>query len=214
MRLLFISPSFYPATFYGGPIFVNRTLCEVLSERDGVDLKVLTTDADGPHRRLNLQSSEGHRKHEYAINYCRRHLQPDISFALLARLPAMIRRADVVHLNAVYSFTTLPTLMLCRTMKKPLVWSTLGALQRWAGATHARAKRTFERACNALCDGQRMVMHVASSEEENESRLRITNVRGVIIRYGTSIPVMTDRQKTRGPALRLLYIGRLHPIKG
>src|SRR5215831_16412342 len=148
MKLLFISPSFYPATFYGGPIFLNRTLCDAVSARDGVDLQVLTTDADGPHRRINVESSEDDRKQEYTVNYCRRHLQPDISFALLARLPAMIRRAEVVHLNAVYSFTTLPTLMLCRLMKKPVVWSTLGALQRWPGATRARAKRTFERACN------------------------------------------------------------------
>jgi glycosyltransferase involved in cell wall biosynthesis len=213
MKLLFISPSFYPATFYGGPAFLNRALCDGLSQYDGVEVQVLTTDADGPHRRINPESTESN-PIPYAVNYCRRHLQPDISFSLLARLPAAIRRADVVHLNAVYSFSTLPTLALCRMMKKPVVWSTLGALQRWSGATRARAKQNFERACNAVCEPESMIMHVASSEEEKESRRRITRVPCIIIRYGTSVPSLNDERQRRPPSLRLLYIGRLHPIKG
>ena len=213
MKLLFISPSFYPATFYGGPIFLNRTLCEALSRRDGIEVQVLTTDADGPHRRIDLKSVEGDPKQEFAVKYCRRHLQPDISVTLLARLPGMIRRADVVHLNGAYCFTTLPALLLCRVMKKPVVWSTLGALQRWPGARRERAKQVFERICSAVCEPERVVMHVASGEEQDESRLRITKVQSVVIRYGTSVPVLNDERKTRGPILRLLYLGRLHPIK-
>jgi glycosyltransferase involved in cell wall biosynthesis len=214
MKLLFISPSFFPATFYGGPIFLNRTLCQALSGREGIEVQVLTTDADGPHRRIDLRSVEGDPKQKFAVHYCRRHLHPDISVTLLARLPGMIRRADVVHLNGVYCFTTLPALLLCRVMKKPVVWSTLGALQRWPGARRARAKQIFERICSALCEPERVVMHLASGEEENESRLRITRIGSVIIRYGTCVPVLNQEWNMRGPTLRLLYIGRLHPIKG
>jgi glycosyltransferase involved in cell wall biosynthesis len=213
MKVLFISPSFYPAKFYGGPVFLNRTLCETLSQCEGVALQVLTTDADGP-RRINLKSAAGGRKPACAVNYCRRHVQPDISFTLLARLPGVIRDADVVHLNGVYSFTTLPTLLLCRWMKKPVVWSPLGALQRWPGDRHGRAKRIFERACRAVCASERMVIHVASSAEENESCRRIPNVPCAVLPYGTSIPALNDKGESRWPALRLLYIGRLHPIKG
>jgi glycosyltransferase involved in cell wall biosynthesis len=214
MKLLFISPSFYPATFYGGPSFLNRTVCEGLSRRDGVELEVLTTDADGPRRRIDVKPLAGGRKQGLVVNYCRRHLQPDISFTLLAHLPGMIRRADVVHLNGVYSFTTLPALMLCRMMKKPVVWSTLGGLQRWPGVRRARAKRIFERACDAVCEPGRVVMHVASIEEENESRLRIRHAGRILIRYGSDVPVLDHERRARGLALRLLYLGRLHPIKG
>jgi glycosyltransferase involved in cell wall biosynthesis len=214
MKLLFISPSFYPATFYGGPSFLNRRMCEALSQHDDVDLKVLTTDADGPRRRIDLTSVAGGRTHGFAVIYCRRQLKPDISFTLLARLPGMIRRADVVHLNGVYSFTTLPALVLCRVMKKPVVWSTLGALQRWPGVRRGRAKRIFETACDELCEPGRVVIHVASIEEENESRLRITHAGRMVIRYGTDVPALDRDYRARGPALRLLYLGRLHPIKG
>src|SRR6266850_7421982 len=101
MNVLFISPSFYPATYYGGPIFLNRAMCESLSQNDDIQLQVLTTDADGLQRRIDPSLIEPDRKRDFAIHYCRRTMQPDISVGLLARLPGMIRRADVVHLNGV-----------------------------------------------------------------------------------------------------------------
>ena len=90
MKVLFISPSFYPATYYGGPLFLNQTMCESLSQSDDIQLQVLTTDADGPLRRIDLSGVESDQKRNFAVHYCRRTIQPDISLNLLARLPRMI----------------------------------------------------------------------------------------------------------------------------
>jgi glycosyltransferase involved in cell wall biosynthesis len=140
---------------------------------------------------------------------------PDISLGLLWRLPAAINRADVVHLNGVYSFTTIPTLALCRLMKKPLVWSTMGALQRWQGTTRKKAKRVWEKLCDVLCDSNRVLMHVTSEEERVESLDKISRANAFVLRNGIDIPKL-DRTspQERGEVLRLLYLGRLHPIKG
>jgi glycosyltransferase involved in cell wall biosynthesis len=214
MKVLFVSPSFYPATYYGGPIFLNQAMCESLSRKDDIQLQVLTTDADGPLRRIDLSSIEPDKNRDFAIQYCRRTIHPDISLKLLARLPGMIRGADVVHLNGVYSFTTIPTLALCRLMRKPVVWSTLGALQRWRGTRREKAKGIFERACDAFCASERVVLHAASDEEESESRRRINNVSSSVIPYGTSVPKLDHERVTHDGPLRLLFIGRLNPIKG
>lgn len=214
MKVLFISPSFFPATYYGGPIFLNHEMCKSLSQDDDIQLQVLTTDADGPQRRIDLSAIKSDRNQNFEIRYCRRNTHPDISLKLLARLPAMIRGAEVVHLNGVYSFTTIPTLALCRLMRKPVVWSTLGALQRWRGTRRERTKRIFERACELFCEGERVVLHAASDEEESESRRRIKNVSSIVIPYGTCVPNLDHERATHDGPLRLLFIGRLDPIKG
>src|ERR1700752_1627047 len=215
MRVLFVSPSFYPAFHYGGPIFINRSFCQALAQDEDVEVTVLTTDANGPGRRLNANSASANQHANYAIKDCRRVLPPDIAPGLLLRLGGMIREADVVHLNGVYSFTTIPTLAWCRLMKKPLVWSTMGALQRWEGSTRPHSKAIWEYVCNLFSHPQRVLMHVTSEEERIESLEKIPRAGTLLLRNGIDIPeARSTEEPDSAGKLRLLYIGRLHPIKG
>jgi glycosyltransferase involved in cell wall biosynthesis len=214
VKLLFVSPSFYPAFHYGGPTFINRAFCDALGKTEHLKVDVLTTDSNGPER-IDLKTARANHRESYAITYCRRIVRPDISVSLLWRLPAMIKRADAVHLNGVYSFTTLPTLALCALFRKPLVWSTMGALQRWQGTTRKKAKRAWERACDMLCDSNRVLMHVTSEVEKVESLDKIKRASAFVLRNGIDIPTLSPGvHHGKSEILRLLYIGRLHPIKG
>jgi len=186
-----------------------------MTQHENVQVEVLTTDSNGPGRRIDFKAARQNRTDSYAISYCRRILPPDIAPGLLLRLFGKIRRADVVHLNGVYSFTTIPTLALCRLMKKPVAWSTMGALQRWEGTTRKEMKYWLERICNSFCEPGRVLMHVTSEEEKAESLEKIPNASALILRNGIDIPKLNRATRVhRGPVLRLLYIGRLHPIKG
>jgi glycosyltransferase involved in cell wall biosynthesis len=215
MRILFVSPSFYPAFHYGGPIFINRSFCEAMARHDNVQLEVLTTDSNGPKQRIDVKSVRQNHRDSYEISYCRRRLPPDIAPGLMLHLFGKIRQADVVHLNGVYNFTTIPTLALCRLMQKPVAWSTMGALQRWEGTTRKGAKAHWERICNSLCEPERVVIQVTSEEEKTESLEKIPKASALILRNGIDIPKLDGVVRDhRGDTLRLLYIGRLHPIKG
>ena len=58
MKLLFISPSFYPAFYYGGPIYSTYELAKALKKQN-IDLKVITTNANGKER-LNVKTGVFH----------------------------------------------------------------------------------------------------------------------------------------------------------
>jgi glycosyltransferase involved in cell wall biosynthesis len=134
---------------------------------------------------------------------------------MLRHLWSIIEWANVVHLTAVYSPPTIPTLLLCRLLDKPVVWSPRGALQRWEGATKPLAKRAWEGVCNALVSRKNCVLHVTSKEEAFVSQQRIPKAHVKIVPNGVDIP---DHLPTKdwlpGGRLRLLYMGRLHPKKG
>jgi glycosyltransferase involved in cell wall biosynthesis len=58
-----------------------------------------------------------------------------------------------------------------------------------------------------------MRLHVTSPEEQRDSLARLQGAATVLIPNGVETPSRVDRVP-RADALRLLYLGRLHPIKG
>lgn len=151
----------------------------------------------------------------YEVYFCKRKWSGDISPSMLLQLWPMIRWADVVHLTAVYSSPTIPTLLICNLLGKPVVWSPRGALQRWDGATRPLEKNIWEAVCNFLIRRVKCVLHVTSAEEAAASEARIRASDHVLIPNGVEVPE-TIPVRTWKPdgVLRLLVIGRLHPIKG
>ena len=210
MKVLHVVPSYYPATFWGGPIFSTKAICDGIAAQDGFDLRVLTTDAAGP-RIAQRVSAEAF---AYPVHYAARVAGSSVAPGLLARLPVAILRADLVHLTGVYSSPTLPVMALCRLMGKPLVWSPRGSLQateEWVEVPRLRAKRAFHRAVAAVIPRDAVIHATAEAEARVAERL-FPHHRGAIIPNAVTVPAMPPR--TRGQGLRLMFLGRLHPKKG
>ncbi|HZX31375.1 MAG TPA: glycosyltransferase [Rhodocyclaceae bacterium] len=219
MKVLHVVPSYYPATYWGGPIFSVYALNNALACLPGVELTVLTTDSAGPRpsQRVNPEGVAGlYPNQEVAMT--RRLAGSSISFQLLWKLPGLLRRADIVHLTATYSFPTLPTMLLCRLFDKPLVWSPRGAIQdahEWEGVRRRRLKRWWERVCNALLWKRGAVAHTTSERERVATQLRIPHARAVIIPNGVHVPeTVPVREWLPQGRLRLMYLGRIAPKKG
>ena len=212
MNILHVSPTFYPATYWGGPIWSTKAICDGVAARPDVTLRVLTTDAASP--------TIGHKVTpemlSYQATYARRVAGHSISPAFLRQLPAAIKWADVVHLTGVYNTPTLPVFALARLMGKPLVWSPRGALQAtqdWDEAPKRRAKQCFETVLNLLRP-QRMVMHVTANSEATASLHRFAGLDVKIIPNAVDIPRLVPQIRKAGRGTRLIYLGRLHPKKG
>lgn len=211
LAVLHVVPSYWPATAYGGPIESVHGLCVALA-RGGTRVDVLTTDADG-ERRLGLPE-RGVREPVpgLRIRYARRIAGDSIAPGLLPRLAGGTGHADVVHLTAVYSFPTLPTLAAARLTSRPVVWSPRGSLMEWGGTTRKGPKRLWRLACRLLAP-RRILLHTTSEEESESARNAFPRLEAVVVPNGVSIPEPFDRPP-RGEELRLAFLGRLHPIKG
>lgn len=216
MNVLHITPSFYPAVHWGGPVIANYYLCNALHEIDEVKLKVLTTNSATPAYGKNLTFSNIKRFIiPYKIIYCNRIAGQCISYELLYRLKNQIRWSDLIHLTAVYSFPTIPTLFLARMFDKPVVWSPHGALMRWQGTTKPFLKQYWETICRKISDLKNCCIHVTSLIEEEASKKILPAFSYKCITNGVDIPKTNpSRQHSQSNLLRIIFIGRIHPIKG
>lgn len=219
MNILHISPAYYPATAWGGPIFSVYGLNNALARLQGVQIKVLTTDSAAPKSKsqLNVPSIDPALFPDQIVIFTRRIAINTVSAELLARLPALIRWADVVHLTATYSFPTIPTLAFCKLYDKPLVWSPRGAIldaYQW-DVPHPRIKRLWELFCNQLISGRRAVMHTTAENERIACEARIPEANVKIVPNGVDVlSTLTSRVWQPEGELRLMYLGRLSPKKG
>lgn len=212
MKILHVSPSFHPTRAYGGTIRSSYGLCRALVDL-GCEVQVLTTDTDGIGRNLDVARHQDVLVDGFSVRYCHKLFRNSVSFELLRVLGEYVQWADVVHLIAVYSFPTFPTLAYCRKHQKPLVWSPRGSLQRWDGSTRVAAKFVWEQACAFIALKEKIVLHTTSDTEATQSQARFSGVPTVVIRNGVQLPEHVRRRKRTGE-LCLTYLGRLHPIKG
>jgi glycosyltransferase involved in cell wall biosynthesis len=200
-----------PTHSYGGPVASLYRLCLNLA-RVGCDVRVLTTNADGRNV-LNVQPGrEVAVAAGFEVTYMGR-IGGTFSPGLLMRLLPEVRRAQVVHLTGVYSFTTLPTLLACRLMGRPLVWSPRGELQSWRGSRARLLKRLWEVACR-LAAPRTTILLLTSETERAESLRRFPNFSTAVMPTAVRVPASVNHTAAADGALRLGYIGRLHPCKG
>jgi glycosyltransferase involved in cell wall biosynthesis len=212
VKVAHVVPSFYPARAYGGPTESVYRLCRAVAGPD-CDVRVLTTNANGRGRTLDVPADVETRLQErLTVRYCVCRRGDSISPGLLRNLTAYIRWSDIVHLEAVYSLPTIPTLWIAGRLGKPVVWSPRGALARWSGARHPWLKNVYDRICRMSRNGP-LVLHCTSDQELEGSLRRFPGVDGAVIPNGVESVKNFSRVPPEGK-LRLLYLGRLDPIKG
>jgi glycosyltransferase involved in cell wall biosynthesis len=212
LRVLHVTPFFAPAWVYGGLPESAYQFARHLA-RAGATVRVLTTDANGWGTRLDAASMAAYvHRDGVEVRYCARVARQSVSLELLGAIAEQVRWADVVHLHAAYSFPTIPTLLAARLLKRPVIWTPHGALQRWSGSRRVGFKSLWEKACIAVAS-RALVLHLTSEDEAAETRARFPRATIGLIPNGVEIPQALHREP-RGARLRLGFVGRLDPKKG
>jgi len=213
MRILFvIGGGFFPSTFYGGPVDAVFDLATGLS-MSGWHVDILTTDADGPGRRVAVPTEKWMTvTPRVRVWYSKHHLSHTFAPSFLPELWRSVTQADLVHLSGVYSMPAMPVLFTCRVQNVPLAWAPHGSLHPWGSTLKLALKTTWRGVCSALAPFSTTLL-AASERELDACRTLFPSLSSVCIPGAIRIPKILG-PKAQSDVLRLISFGRLHPVKG
>ena len=136
MKVLHVIPSLSPK--HGGPSVALPAMAQALVAQ-GIDVTIATTDDDGPGRRSNVPLETPVLMPSGArCFYFRKSTEfYKISSTMRHWLRKQITEFDVVHLHALFSFSSIAAARIARQRGVPYIVRPLGVLNRW-GMEHRR----------------------------------------------------------------------------
>ncbi|MDO8511751.1 MAG: glycosyltransferase [bacterium] len=210
MKILIVAPYFYPAYVYGGPIDVEYQTGKAWVEQNQT-VTVVSTNANGK-KDMELNNEFPVYVAGMSVYYCKRSCLSAVSWRMLVVLFQQIKKTDIVALHFVYSFPTIPTIILCKVFKKELLWRPHGALQRWSGTKKQWLKNIWNEICKILLPESTHILFTSMAEWE-ECKKIFPNSKPLIVPNGVVVP-LAEPVKIFSKKIRLLFLGRIDRIKG
>lgn len=217
MRILHVTPTYLPATRYGGPIYSVHGLARAQVAL-GHKVNVVCTSVDGPNDsdvvHESLVDMDGVGVHYYRSRFGRRTYY---SGGMRRAMRQAVAAADIVHLHSVFLWPTLCAARAAMAMKIPYVVSPRGMLVADLIADRGKLRKKmwlalFERRTLAHAAW----VHVTSLREEQAYRelglpshhlVRVSN--GVDAPDCDDLPHASSNLLASLPDRYVLYLGRL-----
>lgn len=226
MRICLVSSSFYPATYYGGPIAATWDLSNKLAKK-GCEIFVSTTNANG-NKRLDEKKNQFIKKSEHVwVKYYHEQLINKFSFSFIFGIWNDIKKSDVVYIQYLFHYTVLFSLFFSVFQKKKVVICPRGSFSKY---TFSNKFSVFKKIwCSLFIKPfQNKVKWQASSYlEKNDIKRFLPNTDVKEVNDGVDFASFQDADLLSGTELVLKYtnqsfkeidniffsMGRLHKIK-
>jgi glycosyltransferase involved in cell wall biosynthesis len=212
MKVLHVIPSLWHGD--GGPSNALRAMERALAAQ-GVTVETATTDDDGPGRRSG-KAGQGAILEEGAVRryFAKRSEIYKWSPGFARWIARAVADYDLLHLHALFSFTTTAASQAARRAGVPYVVRPLGTLAAW-GMQHRRPwlKRASLRMIEAPLLHHAAAVHFTSEEEMREAAALRLDMRPVVIPLGVDMPPAAVHTPSADGSVRALFLSRLHPKK-
>lgn len=219
MKIVIVSPVFWPATIYGGPVFTMAALVKALARR-GEDVTVITGNL-GNEGKIDAEVGEVLDFHGARLIYLNQRRTPP--YGPLEELELFLDReardAQILHISSTLTRTSWQAMRWADKNHLPYVVTTRGHLMRrnkWKDLKKLIAVNIL------LKDYLRKAVFLQATsllEAEELTHYGFKNVE--IIPHGVDIPdLLLERRKARSEwgidddELVLVSLGRIHPVKG
>ena len=225
MRVLHLIPSI--SLIRGGPSFALPKMVQAL-RLAGVEAEIATTNDDGP----KLLSVPLARRTDYngvPVWFFHRFSPPirairefAFSRSFCTWLKRHIAAYDLIHVHAIFSFTSTFAMCMARRQGRLYIVRPLGQLCAWSLKQKALKKKIYWKLTEARNVSEAAAIHFTSELERDEAgRLDLARS-GFVMSHGIDIPGLRSDardsvRKLLGVPLNeplILFLSRLHPKKG
>jgi glycosyltransferase involved in cell wall biosynthesis len=138
----------------------------------------------------------------------------ELSRAMHRALRSQAPDVDIIHSNGLWTGPTLYPAWAARAAGKPLILSPRGTLSPVALRRSPVRKRVFWSLLQHRAVASAKLLHATSHQEYRDIRAIGLRQPVAVIPNGVDVPARPQSRPVRGQPRRLLYLGRLHPIKG
>lgn len=206
MNILFPTSSYYPAQI-GGPsntiYWHNKGL-----HKSGIKVKVITTNYKLPDIQTNEWLDTDHGK----VIYCKT-LIFYLPFNLIFTTIKNLREADIVHLNSLFYPASLTIALVSLFLKKKVVWSPRGELYGFALSVSKSRMKQFILKFIRLFLASKILFH-GTNEKEVALVKSTFGQKTKVVNFPNYMVLPKKCKRDESPYKYLLFVGRLHPIKG
>lgn len=220
MKVIHISPSYYPAIKYGGPIQSVHLLNKYLVKND-CNVDVLTTNAGLSRSQRSETKGRWNDVDGVKVKYVN-YWGPEnynFSLALFNELKRIITHYDLMHITAVWNFPVWAGYYLSKKYNIPYLISTHGALMKNAFVYRKQLIKKFYLsliAKNYLKNAK--AIHFTTLIEKDETLSVFPDIANfMILPNGVETKVFFKNKNYENPFNHqsyILYVGRIHRIKG
>jgi len=228
MKILVVSPSYWPATDLGGPIFSLHALNKMLVKKS-VDVTVYTTDIRLKGKVASNREAivDGVKVTYFSFSPFFEFLGPtgwQFSVPMRKALEKNIKDFELVYILSVWNYPVIMAASVCRRFNKPYVISPRGLLCPWPFERKFFKKWVYYKLLAEKCIRKADAIHYTSSDEREKSheRLGLGNKvilvpNGIDLHEFNSLPLKNELV-IKYPALKdkrvILFLGRINPKKG
>ncbi len=223
-KILCITPSYYPAIQFGGPIQALRSLMANLNNID-CNVKIITTNKGCDEIKSRTTKSVDKIEVTYHNSFKLFDFFNEtgwhFSFSLLAQIIKEGPSYDVFYCRAIWNFPTLATYFVAKSMKKPMIVAATGKLYPVILNKMPLKKKIYWNLFVKRILKYSYVHFTSEKEKDDCLSYYINESKSLVIKTSTNIidkskhglKIFYNKEIT-SDGQKIFFLGRLHPIKG